>query len=224
MIEPNYIVLLKSLAGIIFSDGEKSSTHPIQWLEKNFAYSEFGALPSLSGNVRRTSVIKPIQFPFHEYEPLLERISAAGNADCALVEAIAAASVLACPLIMLSGGDTAIMRHAAIYIFRADFSQNDKALKYALLDCQRAMNDLFIHSLEQAHDAIGGQRDVHKVMISRRAMAKEDAGKRFWRFGDGSQGKPFIMYLDLLPFAAESGIGDVPEIPIFAIVPAICIA
>jgi len=161
--------------------------------------------------------------PFQNCEPIIEEIARSADAEFAIVEAVAFASIFAAPLILLSQRAAESVRKFAVYVFRAEIFEHNRELEFSLRSCDAAMNDIFAKSVHQAQRTLSGEIDIKDAIMSRRTLSKEDGRKRFWRLGDGTQGNPFVLYLDLLRIIAKIKCENLSDCPITSIVPAICI-
>lgn len=223
MLSSYYITALKRVRGILYGVGADGEENAVAWLVKHFRYREIGIPPAMWQQIPQSGKLRHIKFPFPEAENLLEQLSAISKMGISAVEAIAMASAFAVPLLVLSLQGFKSIKNSAIYVFRADYPRDDRYVKQSIYLCGDAVVDMFAHSLEQAISVLSGELDADTVRITRRTLAKEDAKKRFWKLGDGSQGEPFVLYCDLLPPAIKIQIADAKGVPIFAIVPAICV-
>ena len=217
-----YISLLKNLRGIIFGGADEGEGESIKWLLKHFRYRELGVPPALWDKIPQRGKIRHIEYPFPDCEQSIEVLSRSADANFSVVESIGFSSIFAAPLLLLSQKSAEMVRKFALYVFRAEVPENDRDMKRNIRLCDYAMTDLYERSVEQANRVLSGEIKVEDAIISRRTMAKEDGRKRFWRLGDGTQGKPFVLYLDLFPVIMKMD-EDMKNCPLTAIVPAICV-
>ena len=222
-IDPAYIPLLKNIRGILLGTGSENEYKSLDWLAKNFRYHEFGVPPAQWQSISQKGKIRHIKSPFPECEIFLERIAQSVDTELSTVEAIAFAAMFASPLILLSQCAAERVRKFAIYVFRAEIFKNSRELGFSLRSCDSAASDMFAKFIQQAQKTLSGEIDINNVVMSRRTSAKEDGRKRFWRLGDGTQGNPLVLYLDLLQIIVKMRTENFQNCPITSIVPAICI-
>ncbi len=218
--DPHYIALLKNLRGVLLGVGAQEEEGALRWLVQHFRYRELGVPPSLWDRIPQKGKIRHIRFPFSEAEPLLEAFAASAKTTFFAAEAVATASAFACPVVVLSAEAFDYVAPFALYTFRADPPTTDRDRKFNLRLCDYAITDTYARTSEQAIKAIAGELEPSSLLRVRRTLAKEDATKRFWRLGDGTQGEPFVAYLDLLPLLRDRD-PAYAELPIFAVVPAL---
>ncbi len=223
MFNPDYIPLVKNLRGIVYGVGTNEENRSLSWLVRHFRYRQLGVPPALWQSIPKRGRIIHISPPFPQIEAIAERISRETDVDFPIVEATVLASTFCSPIVLLSKSAAEQSKKLAIFAFRAENQLTDRDIKFCLRLCDYAMTDLYAQSAEQSVNVLCGKWESRKVINSRRTLAKEDALRRFWRLGDGTQGEPFVLYLDILPLVIKLKMQEISELPVLSIIPAILI-
>ncbi len=223
MIPFEYLVQLKKVKGVLFASGVESERMRIDFLGSCF-HDDFLAIPaSMWRLIPKSNSLRHIDLPFGESEHILEKITSMANCDFSVIESMAMASALICPLIILNRNEFGRFKPLVLTTFRGDPIRKKYELKKHVNLLELTAIHYFTKSMNDAEKVFNGDLLLERVLRSRRISVLNEAKKRFWRLGDGSNGKIIFAYLDILQYAAKTDIdkGELKNFPFWSVVPAI---
>lgn len=220
---PEHIVTLKKVRGVVFGVGTSDEKSTLNWLSTNFKYGTLGIPPSLWNTIHPRGSIIPLKWQFKEYELLCEELSRKARIEISIIESIAMASVLCCGIIVVSQKSAEKFTPLTLYTFLGASPSDERSIKSNLKACEESILSFYSQNIDETKLVFSGSVEIGRVTRQRRSKSRQDAQKRFWRIGDGSTGQPIVLYLDLLGPAIQHLEKANLFIPALSIVPALVI-
>ncbi|MCD6594803.1 hypothetical protein J7L68_03925 [bacterium] len=223
---PEYITILKKNRGILFGIGIDEETDSIKWIISNLKYDELGVSPSLWDKIPQRKNIRHIELPFENADIVIESIAHNADVDFEIVETMAFASSFASPIVALSDDAIDKFRKFSMMTFRGEIPDNSRRKMFYFRACGDSIIDSYAHTLSMSENVLSGDIEFHTAFRTLKTFSLNDAKKRFWQLGDGTQGKKMIMYVSLLPYIEniEIAIDELEQFPFWAIIPVLNIS
>ena len=217
---PEYITILKKIHGILFGVGADGESDSLKWISSNLKYDEFAVPPSLWDIIPQRGKIRHIKLPFDNADIVIESLARRSEIDFETVEAVAFASSFACPIIALSDESMGKFKKISSMIFRGEIPDSNRRKIFYFRNCEDAVADFYVRTSLVCEKYLSGDSNFHTTMQKLRTLALNDAKKRFWQLGDGTQGNEIIAYVDLLQCAEKIDISadELRKFPFWSLV------
>jgi len=206
-----YAAIVKNLRGVLYSSlGRPELEEKLSWLRKRFRYRNLGLTPGMLS--KYGDLLRPrLGRTFLELgapDPGLEDLLALYNKLTGLrediLEAYCYASVYVSPIIILGHEGIRDFGPLVVDEVLTDKELSDKDYKLHMRIADYTVLDFYLWSTSGAQEALAllaqGQ-DVEDILRERIERVTKDR-RRYWRI-ISEEGKPFLLYLDLLPILTE---------------------
>mgnify|MGYP007013813272 CR=1 FL=1 len=203
---------MKNLRGVIYSClDEGAFSSKLSWLRRRFRYRSLGLPPCMLeryGQVVR-GMLGPNLIELHAPLPGLEGLISAYSRILKLgqdvIEAYCFASIYVSPLMVLGGGCLGALGPLIIDRVLVGGELTDKDYKLHMRIADYTVLDFYLWATSSAQEAVmalSRGEDIKRLLEERRERIEKDK-HRYWRI-ISEQGRPLVLYLDLLPLLAAN--------------------
>ncbi len=141
-----------------------------------------------------------------QFELLCEKIANVQKSNFSIVQALAACSSCACPLVVISPQARAAITPFVQMYYRGKIDEDGRKLAFLLFDLEDIQAQLFAESFlhAQAVFTANTAEEASAAFIETRIAAKNALQNKLWRYGDGKTGDIFAGIACLLQPALKA--------------------
>jgi len=206
-----YAALVKNLRGVVLLDPSETGVESsLGWLVKRFRYRNLGVTPALLGKHRERLAkhlggrpFRELVLPVPSLAEMPELLAEALGVPSELAELLVYASTYISPALLIGErylGDAAKLAVGSVKVCK---EMDAASWKLHLRIADYTALDFYERCVDEALAVLGGA-DPRPVLESRLERVGRDA-KRYWRVAC-PEGRPFLLYVDNLKLAVETGI------------------
>ncbi|RLI06965.1 hypothetical protein DRO32_04680 [Candidatus Bathyarchaeota archaeon] len=206
-----YAAIVKNLRGVLYSSlSPPELEEKMKWLRRRFRYRNLGLTPDIlsryGGAIR--SYIGPTFLELGTPDPALGELLASYEELTGLgrpvLEAYCYASLYVSPIIVLGHDGVKDFGPLVVDEVLTDRELSDRDYKLHMRIADYTVLDFYLWSTSRAGEALSllaQGRGVEDILRERRERVAKDK-RRYWRI-ISEEGRPFLLYLDLLPLLAR---------------------
>ena len=206
-----YAAIVKNLRGVLYSSaGPDEFSEKLSWLRRKFRYRSLGLPPSMFERYREIVEGKlgpkllRLEAPLSGLDELISAYEGLTGLGYEVLEAYCYASLYVSPLMVL--GEACVPDLAPLVVGRVPVGREltDRDYKLHMRIADYTVLDFYLwatSSAEEAIRAISEGGSAEGILRERKGRVEEDK-RRYWRI-ISEEGRPIILYLDLLPLLAE---------------------
>ena len=211
-----YAAVVKNLRGVIYSSLEPGDfQEKLSWLRKRFRYRNLGLTPSilerygLRASGKRGSTLIELVEPVEGLGELIDAYSDLTGLRRDALEAYCYASVYVSPVLILGQGSAADFGPLVADQVLVARELTDRDYKLHMRIADYTVLDFYLWATsgaQEALEALSSGRSAEAILAERRERIRADK-RRYWRI-IADEGRPLVLYLDLLPLLAEGASPD----------------
>lgn len=203
-----YAAIVKNLRGVVALNlEEEGSWEKIKWLIRKFRYRNIGLPPAIVEKHRKSlekylrgNPFIELAYPTQELEKLPSLLASTTRIPIELAEALVLSSTYISPLLVASRVFMDVLSRIAVDKVLACREIDDNSWKLHLRIADYSVLDMYKERVFELLRAVENnsldEDTVEEIMGKRRRDVARDK-KRYWRI-TCDQGKPFLVYIDLL--------------------------
>jgi len=206
-----YAALVKNLRGVVLLDpSEPGVEGSLGWLVKRFRYRNLGVTPALLSKHRERLAkhlggkpFRELVLPVSSLAGVPELLAGALGVPSELAELLVYASTYISPALLIGEkyvGDAAKLAVGSVRVCK---EMDTASWKLHLRIADYTALDFYERCVDEALAVLGGA-NPQPVLGSRLERVERDA-KRYWRIAC-PEGRPFLLYVDNLKLAVETGV------------------
>lgn len=206
-----YAALVKNLRGVVLLDpSEPGVESSLSWLVKRFKYRNLGVAPALLDKHRERLArylngkpFRELVLPVPSLEEVPRLLAGALGVPVELAELLVYASTYVSPALLIGERYLEGAAKLAVGSVKVCREMDTASWKLHLRIADYTVLDFYEKCVDEALSILEGA-DPQPTLESRLERVKRDA-KRYWRIAC-AEGRPFLLYIDNLKLAVETGI------------------